>query len=312
MLKAITGKTIAQLDTDFRAYLDIRLAAYKGTFKLPTRGFDDVTKLEIAADAAPKDAQGAGERRARLLLRRRRRQGRRRAAQARSRSIRSSRSRATSSPRSRCTTSDVDEGASSSTPASSPTATTATTSARASRSSRRRTATPPRWRSSCARRRSSIPSAATRTRRSPQLYKKQGDKPQRARRARALRVPRADGARAAQGAGRRLREARQLAEGPHLRRDGDVHQPAGLRASLGNARPRVPRARTTATRALYTYDTMLVANPAPRRPALVHLGRAKALHRDGQDGATRRRRSRSAMKTEPENAEVLALKAKLK
>ena len=53
MLKAITGKTIAQLDTDFRKYLDIRLAAYEGTFKLPTRGFDDVTKLEIAADAAP-------------------------------------------------------------------------------------------------------------------------------------------------------------------------------------------------------------------------------------------------------------------
>jgi len=57
VLKAITGKTIAQLDGDFRKYLDIRLAAYAGTFKLPSRGFDDVTKLEIAADAAPKDAK---------------------------------------------------------------------------------------------------------------------------------------------------------------------------------------------------------------------------------------------------------------
>ncbi|HTL34095.1 MAG TPA: tetratricopeptide repeat protein [Kofleriaceae bacterium] len=56
VLKAITGKTIAQLDVDFHKYLDIRLAAYTGTFKLPTRGFDDVTKLEIAADAKPKDA----------------------------------------------------------------------------------------------------------------------------------------------------------------------------------------------------------------------------------------------------------------
>src|ERR1041385_3112343 len=55
VLKSITGKTIAQLDTDFHKYLDIRLAAYAGTFKLPTRGFDDVTKLEIAADAHPKD-----------------------------------------------------------------------------------------------------------------------------------------------------------------------------------------------------------------------------------------------------------------
>jgi tetratricopeptide (TPR) repeat protein len=57
VLKQITGKSIAELDTAFRAYLDIRLAPYKGTFKLPTRGFDDVTKLEIAADAAPKDAR---------------------------------------------------------------------------------------------------------------------------------------------------------------------------------------------------------------------------------------------------------------
>jgi len=57
VLKQITGKTIAQLDVDFRKYLEIRLAPYAGTFKLPTRGFDDVTKLEIAADAAPKDAK---------------------------------------------------------------------------------------------------------------------------------------------------------------------------------------------------------------------------------------------------------------
>ncbi len=55
VLKAMTGKSIAQLDADFRAYLDIRLAPYAGTFKLPTRGFDDPTKLEIAVDAAPKD-----------------------------------------------------------------------------------------------------------------------------------------------------------------------------------------------------------------------------------------------------------------
>jgi tetratricopeptide (TPR) repeat protein len=57
VLQTITGKTIAQLDADFRAYLDIRLKPYEGTFKLPTRGFDDVTKLEIAADAAPKDGK---------------------------------------------------------------------------------------------------------------------------------------------------------------------------------------------------------------------------------------------------------------
>ncbi|MDX2088370.1 MAG: tetratricopeptide repeat protein [Kofleriaceae bacterium] len=57
VLQVITGKSIAQLDTEFRAFLDLRLKPYAGTFKLPTRGFDDVTKLEIAADASPKDGK---------------------------------------------------------------------------------------------------------------------------------------------------------------------------------------------------------------------------------------------------------------
>jgi cellulose synthase operon protein C len=57
VLQTITGKPIAQLDADFRKYLEVRLKPYAGTFKLPTRGFDDVTKLEIAADAAPKDGK---------------------------------------------------------------------------------------------------------------------------------------------------------------------------------------------------------------------------------------------------------------
>jgi len=56
VIPAITHKSIAQFDADFRAYLDLRLAPYKGTFHLPSRGYDDATKLEVAADAAPKDA----------------------------------------------------------------------------------------------------------------------------------------------------------------------------------------------------------------------------------------------------------------
>lgn len=56
VLQLITGKKIVDLDADFRRYLEKRLAPYAGTFKLPTRGLDDLTKLEIAADAAPKDA----------------------------------------------------------------------------------------------------------------------------------------------------------------------------------------------------------------------------------------------------------------
>ena len=57
VLKQVTGKTIAQLDAGLRDYLKVRLAAYQGTFKLPTRGLDDLTPLEIAADAAPRDAK---------------------------------------------------------------------------------------------------------------------------------------------------------------------------------------------------------------------------------------------------------------
>lgn len=57
VMQAITGKPIATLDAEFRKYLEVRLRPYAGTFKLPTRGFDDITKLEIAADAAPRDAR---------------------------------------------------------------------------------------------------------------------------------------------------------------------------------------------------------------------------------------------------------------
>lgn len=57
VLQLVTGKSIAVLDAEFRKYLEVRLAPYAGTFKLPTRGFDDVTKHEIAADAAPRDAK---------------------------------------------------------------------------------------------------------------------------------------------------------------------------------------------------------------------------------------------------------------
>src|SRR5262249_28099719 len=54
VIQAITGRTVEQFDADFRKYLDIRLAAWKGTFRLPTKGFDDTTQLEIALAAAPK------------------------------------------------------------------------------------------------------------------------------------------------------------------------------------------------------------------------------------------------------------------
>jgi tetratricopeptide (TPR) repeat protein len=56
VIEKITGRTIAQFDADFRKYLEVRLAPYKGTFKLPSDGLSDTTALEIAADAKPRDA----------------------------------------------------------------------------------------------------------------------------------------------------------------------------------------------------------------------------------------------------------------
>jgi len=56
VLQAITGRTVAELDTDFRAYLAERLRPYKGTFRLPTAGTEDPVAAAVAADAAPRDA----------------------------------------------------------------------------------------------------------------------------------------------------------------------------------------------------------------------------------------------------------------
>ena len=56
---------------------------------------------------------------------------------------------------------------------------------------------------------------------------------------------------------------------------------------------------------------MLLIKPEPRRPALVHLGRARALYTMGKK-ADAKAALAQAMKTEPENAEALELKAKLK
>jgi len=64
-------------------------------------------------------------------------------------------------------------------------------------------------------------------------------------------------------------------------------------------------------KALFTYDTMLLLKPAPRRPALVHIGRAKALLLVGKK-ADAKAAVALAAKTEPEHPDVLALQAKLK
>jgi cellulose synthase operon protein C len=56
VIKGITQLEPAQFDAEFRKHLRVRFAAYKGTFRLPTSGFDDVAALERAAQSAPNDA----------------------------------------------------------------------------------------------------------------------------------------------------------------------------------------------------------------------------------------------------------------
>ncbi len=55
VIPAITGRSIAEFDADFRRFVARRLVAYDGTLRLPTKGLDDLTALEIAVDAKPKD-----------------------------------------------------------------------------------------------------------------------------------------------------------------------------------------------------------------------------------------------------------------
>jgi cellulose synthase operon protein C len=57
VLKAITGLEIAVFDAEFRKYLDKRLAPYKGTFRIRMQAYQDVSALEKAAAATPDDAE---------------------------------------------------------------------------------------------------------------------------------------------------------------------------------------------------------------------------------------------------------------
>jgi cellulose synthase operon protein C len=54
VLEQMTGKKLAALDTEFRKWLELRMAPYKGTFVVPTLK-QDVKALARAAAASPKD-----------------------------------------------------------------------------------------------------------------------------------------------------------------------------------------------------------------------------------------------------------------
>ncbi|HLU67429.1 MAG TPA: tetratricopeptide repeat protein, partial [Kofleriaceae bacterium] len=65
-----------------------------------------------------------------------------------------------------------------------------------------------------------------------------------------------------------------------------------------------------ADRALYSYDSALLVKPPMRRPALAHIGRARALAALGRK-AEARKAVAQALRSEPENADALTLKKEL-
>lgn len=57
VIEAITGQSVAAFDAAFLGYLRQRLAPYRKSFRVPTEGYDDVARLSAAAAAAPGDAR---------------------------------------------------------------------------------------------------------------------------------------------------------------------------------------------------------------------------------------------------------------
>ena len=307
VLKTITGKTIAQLDVDFHKYLEIRLAAYAGEFKLPTRGFDDVTKLEIAADAAPKDAKA----KANVAL------GYYYAGDADKAGAAASAAIALDpkQPIARYILAEIAVHTGDAAKAKqlyvglmadghdsydlrtrlAQLAEAAGDSAEAEKQL-------------CAAKKldpeRSYPYQAL-----AEMYEKQGKLPQ------AL-VETEHYAFIEQMELAPLKklvvEYGKLASWAKVRTYGEMAtfinpQDSEILGTLGRAYLELKQP----DKALFTFESMLVANPPPRRPALVHLGRARALAAMKKLPEARAALAQ-AMKTEPENAEVLALKAQLK
>jgi Tfp pilus assembly protein PilF len=307
VLQTITGKSIAQLDADFRKYLDIRLAPYAGTFKLPTKGLDDITKLEIAADAAPKDATA----KSRVAL------GYYYGGDADKAGAAATAALALDpkQPIARYIMAEiaVHEG---NAPKAKQLYSSLAADGHDSYDIRTRLAqiaqeqqdTAGFERELCAAKKldpeRSYPYQAL-----AQMYKKQGNL------AKSLVelehyafIEQMDLAPLKE----LVTEYGKLKNWAKVRTYGEMAtyinpQDADILIGLGRAYIELG----DGAKALYTYDTALVAKPVPRRPALVHLGRARAFAAMKKMGDAKAALA-EAMKTEPENAEVLELKAKLK
>ena len=307
VLKAITGKTIAQLDADFHKYLDLRLAPYAGTFKLPTRGFDDVTQLEIAADAAPRDAA----KQANVAL------GYYYAGDAEKSAIAAHKAIAVD-PKNAIARYILAEIAVHTNDAGKAKQLYASLMADGhdSYDLRARLAQLAEadndfvemQKQLCAAKKldpeRSYPYQAL-----AELYKKMGNRNKALAELEAYAfieqmelspLKELVDAYAAQSNWPKVRTYGEMATYINPQ-DSDVLMSLA-RAYLETKSP---------DKALFAYDTVLVANPAPRRPALVHLGRARAFAAMNKK-ADAKAAIAQAMKTEPENAEILELRSKLK
>jgi len=307
VLHAITGKTMAVLDAEFRKYLDIRLKAYAGTFKLPSRGFDDVTKLEIAADAAPRDARAranvalgyyyggdadkaATAAAAALVLD---------ARQPIARYLQAEIALHDADPaKAKALYQGLIADGHDSFDLRSRLAQIAQTESK-----------PDEVEDQLCAAKKLDPERSSPYQELAQIYEKAGKLPK------AL-VELEHYAFLEQMDLAPLKklvvEYGKLANWPKVRTYGELAtfiNPSDpeILAGLGRAYLELRQP----DKALFTYDTMLLTTPPPRRPALVHLGRGKALLALGKRVEARAALAQ-AMKTEPENAEVLELKAKIK
>ena len=307
VLQIITGKTIAQLDADFRAYLDVRLKPYAGTFKLPTRGFDDVTKLEIAADAAPRDAKA----RAIVAL------GYYYAGDADKAAAQAQAALALDpkQPFARYIMAEIalhkNDGAKAKQLIVALIADghdNYDLRTRLAQLAQQAKDTAEVEKQLCAAKKLD-PERSYPYQELAALYKKQGDM------ARSL-VELEHYAFLEQMELAPLKELiseyTKLGNWAKVRTYADMatyiapHDPDVL-AAIGKSNTELG----DGTRALFAYDTMLLLTPPPRRPAIVHLGRARALLAAGKKAEAKAALA-LAMKTEPENAEALELKARLK
>jgi cellulose synthase operon protein C len=307
VLAAITGKKITELDAEFRGYLIKRLAPYAGTFKLPTRGLDDLTKLEISVDAAPRDALAQ----ARLAL------GYYYAGDA-AKSAASAKAALALDPKqpiARYIQAEIAIGTGDADAAKKQLAAMVGDGidsfdirSRLAQLAQGEGKADEVEKQLCTAKRldpeRSYPYQAL-----AQLYKRGG------RAAEALAeleqfafLEQMDLAPLKE----LVIEYAKLGAWAKVRTFGEMAlyinpSDAEILLSLGRAYQELG----LADRALFTYDTALLVRPELRRPALAHLGRARALAALGK-GKDAKAALAAAMKTEPENAEALELRAKLK